>query len=210
MESKMRSVWQTQQEVTYCLYGSKRNMMLNIFNSSNSPFYRFGQVVFMQKIKKEDWIPFILSSFKKTWKEITEQQAAGICDITECHSWYLQQFCFFLWNLTSDVVSKETFDTALKQVININTPMFQNDMENLTSSQKELLRAVSSGQKRLTSASTLETYHLGNPNTINKNKKILRNKDILELHDDGTLDFIDTIFKLWLSSQGKSGNLLWK
>ncbi len=43
MESKMRSVWQTQQEVTYCLYGSKRNMMLNIFNSSNSPFYRFGQ-----------------------------------------------------------------------------------------------------------------------------------------------------------------------
>ena len=63
MESKMHSVWQTQHEMTYCLYGSKRNMMLNIFNSSNSPFYRFGQVVFMQKIKKEDWIPFRQSQY---------------------------------------------------------------------------------------------------------------------------------------------------
>lgn len=47
MEGKMRSVWQQQQLTSYCLYGSKRNMMLNIFNNSNSPFYRFGQVIFM-------------------------------------------------------------------------------------------------------------------------------------------------------------------
>ena len=57
MEGKMRSVWQQQQLTSYCLYGSKRNMMLNIFNNSNSPFYRFGQVIFMQKIAKEHWIP---------------------------------------------------------------------------------------------------------------------------------------------------------
>ena len=53
MEGKMRSVWQQQQLTSYCLYGSKRNMMLNIFNNSNSPFYRFGQVIFMNKIAKE-------------------------------------------------------------------------------------------------------------------------------------------------------------
>lgn len=33
MEGKMRSVWQQQQHVSYCLYGSKRHMMLDIFNN---------------------------------------------------------------------------------------------------------------------------------------------------------------------------------
>ena len=39
------SLGEQQQLTSYCLYGSKRNMMLNIFNNSNSPFYRFGQVI---------------------------------------------------------------------------------------------------------------------------------------------------------------------
>ncbi|MBF4212733.1 ATP-binding protein, partial [Pseudomonas donghuensis] len=84
-------VWQQQQLTSYCLYGSKRNMMLNIFNNSNSPFYRFGQVIFMQKIAKEHWIPFILSSFEKTGKSISAEMAERICDAVACHSWYLQQ-----------------------------------------------------------------------------------------------------------------------
>ena len=82
MEGKMRSVWQQQQLTSYCLYGSKRNMMLNIFNNSNSPFYRFGQVIFMGKIAKEDWIPFITSSFEKTGKKTGIKQGKPICPLS--------------------------------------------------------------------------------------------------------------------------------
>ncbi|GHT36769.1 hypothetical protein AGMMS49574_28970 [Bacteroidia bacterium] len=42
LENKMRSVWQKQEKVSYCLYGSKRHMMIDIFHSSSKPFYRFG------------------------------------------------------------------------------------------------------------------------------------------------------------------------
>lgn len=127
MEGKMRSVWQQQQLTSYCLYGSKRNMMLNIFNNSNSPFYRFGQVIFMQKIAKEHWIPFILSSFEKTGKSISAEMAERICDSVACHSWYLQQLCYFIWSFTVSEVTEDIYHLGLKQVLNINTPMFQND-----------------------------------------------------------------------------------
>lgn len=80
MEGKMRSVWQQQQRVAYCLYGSKRHMMMEIFNNSSNPFYRFGQVLFLQKIKKEEWIPFITNAFRRTGKEISEEQAGHLCD----------------------------------------------------------------------------------------------------------------------------------
>ena len=200
MEGKMRSEWQLQEHVSYCLYGSKRSMMLNIFNNANNPFYRFGQVIFMKKIAKEEWVPFIVSSFKKSGKRISQALAERICDTVECHSWYLQQLCYFVWSVTSDEVTEETLDLGLRQMLNINTPMFQNDTDQLTSSQKEMLRAIAQGEQRLSSVDVKQRYALGNPNTINRNKKTLKEKDFIE-DQDGKLAFVDPVYRLWIRQE---------
>ena len=200
MEGKMRSVWQQQQLTSYCLYGSKRNMMLNIFNNSNSPFYRFGQVIFMQKIAKEHWIPFILSSFAKTGKSISAEMAERICDAVECHSWYLQQLCYFIWSFTVSEVTEDIYQLGLKQVLNINTPMFQNDTENLSSTQIEMLKAIANGEQHFSSQAVKQIYNLGNPNTIVKNRKTLQNKDIIEKQNDAFV-FVDPIYRLWFKEE---------
>jgi len=200
MEGKMRSVWQQQQFTSYCLYGSKRNMMLNIFNNSNSPFYRFGQVIFMQKIAKEHWIPFIQQSFEKTGKSISIDFADRICDIVSCHSWYLQQLCYFIWSFTASEVTEEVFALGLKQVLNINTPMFQNDTENLSSTQIEMLKAIANNEQHFSSQAVKQIYNLGNPNTIVKNKKTLQNKDIIE-KDKENFVFVDPIYNLWFKEE---------
>jgi len=200
MEGKMRSVWQQQQLTSYCLYGSKRNMMLNIFNNSNSPFYRFGQVIFMKKIAKEHWIPFIQSSFEKTGKTISYDFADRICAVVSCHSWYLQQLCYFIWSFTVKDVTEETFTLGLKQVLNINTPMFQNDTENLSSTQIEMLKAICNGEQHFASQAVKQIYNLGNPNTIVKNKKTLQNKDIVEKEGEKFI-FVDPIYHLWFKGE---------
>lgn len=200
MEGKMRSVWQQQQLTSYCLYGSKRNMMLNIFNNSNSPFYRFGQVIFMQKIAKEHWIPFILSSFEKTGKSISAEMAERICDAVACHSWYLQQLCYFIWSFTVSEVAEDIYHLGLKQVLNINTPMFQNDTENLSSTQIEMLKAIANGEQHFSSQAVKQIYNLGNPNTIVKNRKTLQNKDIIEKQNDAFV-FVDPIYRLWFKEE---------
>jgi len=197
MEGKMRAAWQQQEHVSYCLYGSKRHMMMDIFNNSNSPFYRFGQMLFMGKIDKREWMPFIKNSFLKTSKKISDYYAEKICDIVECHSWYIQQLCYFIWNATDDTVDEDTFNYGIKQLINTNAPMFQNDTDSLSSSQIELLRAIKDGVQQLSAATTKRLYNLGNPNTISKNKKILVNKDIVEFVNR-QFQFVDPIYKLWL------------
>lgn len=197
---KMRSQWQQQRLTTYCLYGSKQHMMLDIFNNSNSPLYRFGQVIFLEKIPKADWTDFIVSAFHNTGKSISKEMAEHVCDLTDCHSWYIQQLCFFLWSITTDTVDTAAIDLALKQVININTPMFQNDTDALTLSQRELLRAVANGEQRLSAASVKQRYNLGNPNTLARNKRILQQRDILT-QSTTALRFIDPIYRLWLRSQ---------
>lgn len=200
MEGKMRSVWQHQEHVTYCMYGSKRHMMMDIFNNSNAPFYRFGQIIFMQKIPKEEWIPFIINTFEKTNKRISTEFANLICDTVECHSWYLQQLCYFVWNVTKKEVTEDIFKQGLKQLISTNSPMFMSDTEQLSSSQIEMLRAIKDGVRQLSSAITKQTYNLGNPNTITKNKNSLIKKDIIEINKQ-SLRFVDPIYRLWFAQE---------
>lgn len=197
MEGKMRSAWQRQSRVSYCLYGSKKHMMLDIFADSQKPFYRFAQVVFLPKIPKADWIPFIQKGFHDTGKEISEAFAAKICDTVDCHSWYVQQFAFFTWSATEHTVTESILSTALQRLIDTNSPMFISDTEKLTPSQKEMLRAISDGQSKLSSAQVKENYPLGNPNTIVRNKKALIEKSFIDI-EDGRLFISDPVFRLWL------------
>jgi len=41
-QRKLRSHWQLHQHVSYCLYGSKRHMLMEVFSSPSMPFYKFG------------------------------------------------------------------------------------------------------------------------------------------------------------------------
>ncbi|MCB0806735.1 MAG: ATPase, partial [Bacteroidales bacterium] len=59
-QKKIRSHWQKHQNTSYCLYGSKRHMMMEVFASPSMPFYKFGDLMFLQKIPTEKWHPFIV------------------------------------------------------------------------------------------------------------------------------------------------------
>ena len=200
MEGKMRSVWQKQQQVSYCFYGSKRHMMMDIFNNSSNPFYRFGQVLFLQKIKKEEWIPFIVNAFRNTGKEINEQQAEYVCDTVKCHSWYLQQLCYFIWSGTSKDVTNQAIDIRIQQLIDTNMPMFMNDTENLTAAQTAMLRAVADGEYRFNAAAVMRKYELGSAQTITRNKRMLTERDFIEKEGNHYV-FSDPIFELWFKRE---------
>lgn len=200
MEGKMRSVWQKHHSVSYCFYGSKKHMMLDIFADSQKPFYRFANIIFMPKIKKEDWAPFIINGFESTGKQISPEYAERICDTVSCHSWYLQQLCFFIWSVTDKAVDEQIFSDSVRRLVDTNAPMFMNDSEKLTPSQQEMLKAILAGNTKLFSTETLARYKLGNPNTIAKNKKVLLNKPFIDV-DEGNLVIDDPVFLLWYKSR---------
>ena len=59
-QKKLRSNWQKHQNTAYCLYGSKRHLLMNVFTSSSMPFYKFDNILFLEKIKEKEWTPSIL------------------------------------------------------------------------------------------------------------------------------------------------------
>jgi len=197
-EKKLRSVWQRQKNVTYCIYGSRRHMMNDIFNNPSKPFYRFGDLINLDKINTNEWVSFITGSFMKTGKKISENQAEMIADLMQCHSWYVQQFAHYTWTLTEKTVTKTIMEKALNELINSNTPFYQKEIETLSSTQVNLLIAIASGEIMFTSAAVMREYKLGTPRNVSKNKSLLINKDLIQT-SGRKMEFVDPAFELWFN-----------
>jgi hypothetical protein len=196
----LRSEWQLQHHTTYCLYGSKMHMMKKIFNNSRSPFYKFGQMMQLKRISKEYWLPYIVNNFEATGKHITEEQAEKLCERVKYNSWYVQQYCFFVWSHTEGIVSDEEIDRQLDMVIDTNAETFQNELDELVPSQIALLKAIASGETHFNAKSVVEKYRLGQSQTITRNKKTLVEKDLVEKNRE-TFSFVDPLFELWLKRE---------
>lgn len=200
LEGTMRSVWQQQQHTNYCLYGSKRHMMMDIFGNANNPFYRFGQLLRLEKIGKPYWLPFITNNFANYGKHISEEMAGRVCDTVDCNPWYVQQFCFIIWTHTETEVNEEVFNASLKMLLDSNTDMYLSDIDKLSVSQVSLLKAIVNGESHLNAQSAVAKYSLGSPQNITKNKRALVEKDIVEKQGNNFM-VIDPVFKLWLKRE---------
>ncbi len=199
-EKKMRSIWQRQKHVTYCLYGSKRHMMNDIFNNPSKPFYRFGDIILLPKIKTAKWVSFITKSFANTNKTINPKDAELIPVYMKDHSWYVQQLAHYTWNLTQRKATILEIEKALNELIQANTPLYQKEIESISNTQLNLLKAVANGESKFTSTAMMQQYHLGTPRNVSKNKTILINNDLI--HEvNGIYEFLDPAFELWFKKQ---------
>ncbi|GAB1417113.1 hypothetical protein MASR2M117_25190 [Paludibacter sp.] len=96
-QRKLRSHWQHHHNVAYCLYGSKRHRLLDIFSNTSMPFYKFGDIMFLQKIDNAVWGKFIKKRFKDSGKNITLETAEYLASKVDNHSYYVQQLAQQAW-----------------------------------------------------------------------------------------------------------------
>jgi hypothetical protein len=66
------SYWQNHKIATYILFGSKQHMLTKLFQSRSAPFYRFGDIISLQKIYSMYLSNHIIDRFASTKKEILE------------------------------------------------------------------------------------------------------------------------------------------
>lgn len=196
----LRSHWQEQTDVAYILYGSKKHMMLNIFGEYKSPFYKFGDIMFLPKISKADWQDYIVSRFRDTGKNIQSDIAGYIAQMVDNHPYYVQQLAQLSWLRCESECTVETVDSALSSMLDALNLQFIAIMDSLTDKQRNFLCALADGVVQLTAERTLTTYKLG----TNGNVRIIRNallkRDMIDV-EGKSVQIQDPVFKLWLQRQ---------
>ncbi|MDO5606940.1 MAG: ATPase [Capnocytophaga sp.] len=196
-QKKLRAHFQVHQNVTYCFYGSKRHMMLDVFTDASMPFYKFGDLMFLDKISETEWEKYIVHSFAETGRTISESRARAIALRVENHPYYVQQLSQQVWFRTQSAVTEAIIEQAHEDLISQLSLLFVSLTENLPTSQVEFLRAMLNNETQLTSQKTLKKYKIGTSANVSRAKNALIQKDIIDEVNAG-LYFQDPIYKEWL------------
>lgn len=199
-QRKLRSHWQTHNRVGYCMFGSKRHMLLDIFSNYEMPFYKFGDIMFLDKIGEEDWVKFIVSRFTDTGKIISDSVALLITQKVDCHPYYVQQLSQLAWLRTKKTCEASIVDEAFESLVGQLSLLFSNLVDSLTAKQISFLQAVAYGEKNFSSREVLTKYQLGTSANIKNLKKAMLDKDLIDVMPDA-ISLQDPVFAYWLKEK---------
>lgn len=197
IQKKLRGVWQLQQNVSYCLFGSKKHMLLQLFKDKRKPFYQFGDTIELGAIPTEDWVTFICRKFTERNISITPQQAEKICTSVRNYSSYVQQLAWNVMLCCDQTVTEEDINEALNETIAQNIILFQEQIRDLSAYQMNFIRAICSGiHSGFTAKDILDRFSLGAKSNIARLHTSLIEKELIE-SIDGKLYIMDPVFEQW-------------
>jgi len=198
-QRKLIAHWQHHQNVAYCLYGSKRHMLLDIFANVKMPFYKFGDIMFLDKIDNKTWGKFIQKRFKDTGKIISRKDAEYLAALVENHSYYVQQLAQQSWLRTKTECSIPVIDESLQSIKHQLSLLFVGLTESLSTTQLYFLRAIIEKQT-VFGQENLKKYRLGTSANVIRIKDALLSKEIIDITQKN-IEIQDPIFKLWLKEE---------
>jgi hypothetical protein len=202
-QKRLRTVWQLQENVSYCLFGSKKHLMNELFERRSLPFYKFGDALYLQKIGTEDWVKYICERFEVTNKSISPSLAEKIAKRVDNHSSYVQQLAWLVWVHTDKIATEENFEGAWQDLLDQNTPLFEKQTENLTMYQLNFLKAIIDGvSKEFTTKNVLEKYNLGTSSSVAVVKRALIKKELIDI-EKKEIVISDIVLKEWLKREFK-------
>ena len=200
-QKRLRTVWQLQKSVSYCLFGSKKHLMNELFEKKSLPFYKFGDAIYLAKIGTADWVDYICRRFIVTGKVITKELAERICKMVDNHSSYVQQLAWLVWIRTDQLATINDLEAAYQDIIEQNTPLFEKQTESLTTYQMNFLRAIIDGvHSEFTTQETLNKYQLGSSANVAIVKKALVKKELIEV-EKRQIVISDPLLAVWLKKE---------
>jgi len=197
-QKKLRSAWQHQHNTTYCLFGSKRHILINMFGKASYPFYKFGDIIFLDKIPVEQWTEYIQRQFALTGKSISAEICESICGYVDSNSSYVQQLAWLLWTRTENVATSAEFEQAKHDLLQQNHILFLTYISNLTSYQIRMIQAIAEGHTTdLSTGQVIFDYRLSSTANVNRVKRALEEKEFVEITGK-KVELSDPIFGRWV------------
>ena len=201
VQKRMRGIWQHQEHATYCLFGSKKHLMTNLFQNKRMPFYQFGEMMYLDCIPTKDWVLYITSRFEKYGKHLSNEMAERICKTVDNYSSYVQQLSWNLLAETNGTATEDDFKNAVDALIAQCSGLFVQQTLGLTTYQLNFIRALCTGiHTDFGSKEVNAQFPLGTKSNIVRIKNALTEKELIEERIDG-IYLSDIVFEMWFNRE---------
>lgn len=193
----LRATWQHQRHVAYWLYGSKRHLMMDIFTRYDMPFYRFGDLMMLEKIGRAHWVAYLQERFQSGRKTISPELADRLAATMDDHPYGVQQLAYGTFIESGKRCTGTDIDNALQRLLDHHGMLYQRIVDDLSNPQLNYLRALLAGEPKPSSKEALRYYGLGTSGNVTRVKAALQDKDLLDLTGKEP-EWLDPLFRIWL------------
>ena len=177
-------------------------MMQEMFMSAARPFYHSADVLELNAIDAEKYVPFVVGHFEETNRHIDASDVKRVYDLFNGHTFYIQKTFneSFADTREGEVCTLDTIRTAINNIIASNDTIFREILSNIPEKQKELLYAIAKDGKaeQITSAEFIKRHRLTSASSVQSATKKLLEKDIITERNK-VYSLNDKLFAMWIN-----------
>lgn len=184
---------------SFFFVGSRRRVLLTMFNERKRPFYQSSVLHELKPISPDHFIPFIQNLFEQRGRSCTKECLSEILSWSAGHPYYTQKACFFIYECGEERLAVAQVRQALGVLIENERPVFEAVIQGLAPKQISLLKALA--EQPTASPFALDymvRYHLGSSGAIQGALQKLSNMDLIEKDKEKVWRLVDPVFSLWL------------
>jgi AAA+ ATPase superfamily predicted ATPase len=195
IEASIRHAMQYSKQVSYIFLGSNRHMLLNMFNNKNRPFYNSCEIIKVNRILENDYVPFIQRAAHKQWgKPLSSPLLEKIFELSELHPSYINRICGHFWAM-NEFPTLIQIERYWQSFIDSKRAEFTEDILNLSKNQKKVLAYLAHHPTlHLSSYDVCQAIGLSEA-SIRQAVKNLMVKDYICKDDTGINRILDPAFK---------------
>lgn len=198
IEGILRSCMQDHQNVSYFFIGSRRRILMDMFNDKKRPFYKSAINYTLPALPAGDSVKYLVKLFCENGKTCPAEAAARIHAWSDGYPYYIQKLSYFIFEESKGKVTDKCLNEGLAQMLQEETPLFEAMLQSLRPRQIALLNAVAKEETGAPfAAEYLSRRRLGSLGGVQAAMKKLLEMDYLEKGPSGW-KVVDPIFALWL------------
>ena len=186
-------------KASYFFVGSRRRVLLDIFNQRNRPFYQSAIIYPINLLPHDELVPFLAKLFEKEGKKCPESVAEMISHRTHQYPYYAQALAYNVFDISGKVIRGEDVDAGFERLLSSERYAYEAMVQGLTGAQIALLRALAASPSSHILSSEYLARHKLTVGGVQYARKKLVELDLIEEHND-IWRVVDPVFAQWLST----------
>lgn len=203
IEAFLRTHIQKITNSNFIFAGSERSMMQAMFLSSARPFYHSADILELNAIAPEIYVPFIVDHFQTRGRKIGTETVERVYNLFKGHTYYIQKTFneAFADTPQGDECTFEDIRITIDNMIAGSVTIFREILSNIPEKQKELFYAIAKeGEaERITSGEFIKRHNLASSSSVQSAAKKLLEKDLIT-EINKTFSVTDKLFAMWINS----------
>lgn len=202
IEGIMRAHIQNQQ-ASYFFVGSRRRVLLEMFNQSRRPFFQSAINFELTNLPHDELTDFISHRFRAGGKQCSKENASLIAETVEDHPYYCQKLAFFCCELSGKTIQQTDVQEGLAELLQGERPVFEAIIQGLAPQQIALLKAIAKDPSTsIMAVDYIKRHNLKSVGGIQSASKKLEQLDYIEREAGSASSrwrVVDPLLRRWLA-----------